>query len=762
MALVGTRVLRTEDHRLLLGKGSYVDNLRVPELAGSLHAVFVRSPMAHASIGAVDIEAAGRAPGVLAVVTAAQLDLPAFPLRGLSQAAPVMAQPVLAGATVRYAGEPVAVVVAEDRYLAADAAELVVVDYEPLPAVVSAPVALAGQTLVYPEAGTNIVHEVGDLGDDSVFAGCEVVVGGQLRNQRVAAVPLETRAAACAPAPDGGLVLWLSTQTPHLARDVLSRLLNLVPGQLRVLAPDVGGGFGAKLGVDREAALVCWLARHLGRPVRWTETRSEGMLAMGHGRGQEQTVTIGGRRDGTILAYRLDTVADAGAYPAAGGWMVSPTVTMASGAYAIPQVSARGRSVVTTTAPTRAYRGAGRPEATAAIERAVDLFAAEIGMDPAEVRRRNLVPRDAFPYTTPTGAEYDSGDYRAALDAVLDAADYPTLRADQARRRADGGPLQYGIGLSSYVEITGLGADEYARLEVGGDGSVVAHVGTSPQGQGHETTLAMLVADRLGVPVDRVDVRHGDTDALSAGGGTFGSRSLQLAGSALHEASDRLCDESVALAAAALGVAERDVALDRTTGTWRARDRALAGLTWAQLAGGSGAGGRLVVEVKYSLPHPTFAFGAHLAVVEVDVETGAVRLLRYLTVDDAGRVVNPLLAEGQRYGGIAQGIGQALYEEMVYDEDGNPVTATLADYTIPSAADLPRLELLWMQTPTPHNPLGAKGVGEAGTVGAVPAVQNAVVDAVSYLGVRHIDIPLTPQRVWEAVRRAPGRLPGNR
>ncbi len=752
MALLGTRVTRVEDLRLLVGKGTFVDNLREPELAGCLYAAFVRSPVAHAGIAAVDADAARAAPGVVAVFAGAEVDLPAVPPVGLSHASPAMAEPVLATDTVRYAGEPVAVVVAEDPYLAADAVGLVVVDYHLRTAVVSATAALVGDVLVFPQAGSNLAHQAGQFSDDGMFDECEVRLTCDIRNQRVAAVPLETRAAACRPAADGGLVLWLSTQTPHLVRDELSERLALLPGQLRVLAPDVGGGFGAKGGADREVAAICWLTRHLGRAVRWSESRSESMLAMGHGRGQQLTVTIGGRRDGTILAYRLDVLADAGAYPGYGGWLISPTVLMAAGAYAIPHVQARGRSVVTNTAPVRPYRGAGRPEATAAIERAVDLFAAEIGMDAAEVRRRNLVPRDAFPYATPTGAEYDTGDYVGALDAVLTAADYPALRAEQARRRGTGG-WQYGVGLSSYVEVTGLGGDEYARLEIGADGSVVAHVGTAPQGQGHDTTFAMLLADRLGVSLERISVRHGDTAALPAGGGTFGSRSLQLAGSALHEAAERLNDEAHALAATALQLAEHRVGLDRTTGTWRSDDAALAGLTWADVAGRTAAR-KLTVDVKYALPHRTFTFGTHLAVVEVDIETGAVSLVRYLAVDDAGTIVNPLLAEGQRHGGIAQGIGQALYEEMAYDDDGNPLTVTLADYTIPGAADLPGIDLLWQHTPTPHNPLGAKGIGEAGTIGALPAVHNAVVDAVSYLGVRHIDLPLTPHRVWRAIASA--------
>jgi carbon-monoxide dehydrogenase large subunit len=755
MAIIGTRVTRVEDTRLLLGRARYVDNLDEPALDGAAHVVFVRSPIAHARITSVDATAARAADGVVAVFTPADVDLAPAEAPSMSHGSPDMVQPVLAADRVRYVGEAVAVVVAEDRYRAADAAALVEVEYQPLPPVLSLRESLDGAPL-FETADSNILHVAGEVDPDGdLFEGCEVVVSRELVNQRLAPVPMETRAAACAPTDDG-LVLWLSTQAPHGVRDRLTKHLELVPGQLRVIAPDVGGGFGAKIAADVEIAMVCWLARRLGRAVRWMETRSESMVAMSHGRGQLQTVTIGGRRDGTILAYRLDAIADAGGYPRDGAWMPTPTYWMACGAYAIPRVEARIRSVLTNTTPTGAYRGAGRPEAAAAIERAVDLFAAEIGLDPADVRRRNLLRPEAFPHRTPTGVEYDTGDYPAALEAVLEAADYPALRAEQARRRATGSPLQYGIGLSSYVEITGLGGDEYGRLVVSADGSVTAYVGTAAHGQGHETAFGMLVAERLGVPMETVTVRHGDTDALERGGGTFGSRSLQLAGSALHEATDRLYDEALPLAAAALGVADPEVELDRDTGRWRVRDEPSRDIGWPELAA-TQPGDAFVVDVKYALPKPTFAYGAHLALVEVDTETGKARLVRFVAVDDAGRIINPLLVEGQRHGGIVQGIGQALYEEMAYDADGNPLTATLADYTVPAAADVPGFELLTRQTPTPHNPLGAKGIGEAGTIGSVPAVQNAVVDAVSHLGVRHIDMPLTPERVWRAIAGADTR-----
>jgi carbon-monoxide dehydrogenase large subunit len=748
MTVVGTRVTRIEDHRFLTGAGRYVDNLREPELTGAAYATFVRSPMASARVPRVDTTQARAAAGVLGVYTAEDIDIaPVVPRLGPGAA--LMAQPCLAKDVVRFAGEPVAIVVAEDRASAADAADLVDVDYEPLPALVSVEAAIADEVLLFPDSGSNLAFVAGGLSDDDPFSGCEVVVTRELTNQRLAPVPMETRAAACVPDGAGGLLLWASTQVPHLLRDALTARLGLVPGQLRVVAPDVGGGFGGKIQPDVEVTVLCWAVRRLGRPVRWTETRSECMLAMNHGRAHRQRVMIGGRRDGTLLAYRLDALADTGAYPH-GAVLAGSTVSMACGAYAIPQVDARVRCVVTNTTPINAYRGAGRPEATAAIERAVDLFAAEIGMDPADVRRRNLLRPEAFPHTTPTGMEYDTGDYPAALEQVLAAADYPALRAEQARRRATGDRLQYGIGLASYVEITGMAAEEHGRITMNADGSVTVYVGSSAQGQGHQTTFAMIIADQLGVPLDRIDVRHTDTGTLRQGVGTFASRSLQLGGSALHEASERLHDEALPFAAKALGADERDVVLDRDSGRWRVGDDPSKQVSWADLVSQTSP---FVVEAKYTAK-VSFAYGTHLALVTVDAETGQVKLIRLVAADDAGRIINPLLAEGQRQGGIAQGVGQALYEEMAYDDAGNPVTVTLADYTIPSAADLPSFELLTRQTPTPNNALGAKGVGEAGTIGSAPAIQNAVIDAVSHLDVRHIDMPLTPERVWRAIQEA--------
>jgi carbon-monoxide dehydrogenase large subunit len=481
------------------------------------------------------------------------------------------------------------------------------------------------------------------------------------------------------------------------------------------------------------------------------------MLGMVHGRDQRQTYKIGGTRDGRVLAYHLDIVQDCGGYPRFGAFLPGLTALMASGVYDIPHVGADYRSVVSNTTPVAAYRGAGRPEATAAIERAIDDFAAEIGMDPADVRRRNVVDPGKFPFTTKTGAIYDTGEYAAALDKVLGAAGYAELRAEQARRRDRGGTLQLGLGLSCYVEITaGDGGSETAKVVVDGTGAATVYTGSSAHGQGHHTAWAMLVQDELGIPMDRVTVIHGDTDAIPVAVGTFGSRSLQLGGSAVHQAAGEVRDKARKVAAGMIEASEADLELDTERGAWQVRGDPASGLTWAQVAQQAGPDG-LTADVEFKAGQPTFPFGAHLAVVEVDVETGKVRLLRHVTVDDAGIIVNPVLAEGQRHGGIAQGAAQALLEEVRYDAEGNPLTSTLADYAAVTADVLPSFELITMETPTTVNPLGVKGIGEAGTIGSIPAVQNAVIDAVSHLGVRHIDMPATPERVWTAISEARAR-----
>jgi aerobic carbon-monoxide dehydrogenase large subunit len=765
MSILGTRVMRTEDPRLLTVGGTYVDDLRVPELARAARATFVRTPVAHALIKGIDASAALAAPGVVAVLTAADMtDLPPPPpppaegeLPPEGAPLPLMGpwmEPLLAIDRVRFVGEPVALVITDDSYQGEDAAELVSVDYEPLPAVIGFESAISGESLLFPVTGTNVALTSGPPADTAMFDGCDAIVEHTIVNQRLAPVPMEGRAAAVA-WENGKLTVWVSTQNAQISRFILAGALGLDPAAIRVVAPDVGGGFGAKIGTDRDALVVAWAAKHIDRALRWVETRSENMLAMTHGRAQRHTVKIGGTRDGRVLAYRLDIVQDTGAYPRMSGFLPFLTGLMASGPYAIPNAQAANRVVVTNTTPIAAYRGAGRPEATAAIERAMDLFAAEIGKDPAEVRRINLVPADKFPFQSPCGPVYDSGEYVAALDKVLDGAGYAGLRAEQARRRANGDVKQLGIGVASYVEITAADANggETAKVMVHDDGKAIVYTGSSAHGQGHHTAFAMLVQNELGIPIDDITVIHGDTDLIPAGVGTYASRSLQLGGTAVYKASIEVRDKAREVAADLLEASPADLELDVDRGVWQVVGDPETSRTWAEVAAHAGSDG-LAADVNFTEGQPTFPFGSHLAVVEVDMETGKVRHLRHVTVDDAGTILNPLLFEGQRHGGIAQGAAQALLEEMVYDSDGNPVTGTLVDYAIITAAELPSFELLTTQTPTTVNPLGAKGVGEAGTIGSTPAVQNAVVDAVSHLGIRHIDMPATPERVWSAIMQA--------
>jgi carbon-monoxide dehydrogenase large subunit len=764
MSILGTRVVRIEDPRLLTAGGTYVDDLRVPQLMGAARVTFVRSHHGHALITGVDASAALAAPGVIAVLTYQDINdippPPPLPEGGPppgSEAAPlpmggVWQEPLLAVDRVRFVGEPVAMVLTDDSYQGEDAAELVSVDYEPLPVIVDPADALAGQTLLFPDAGSNVAvaHPAGD----TAFDGCDVVVEHDIVNQRVAPVPMEGRAAA-AMWVDGKLTVWVSTQNAQISRFIMAGAFGLDPDAIRVVAPDVGGGFGAKVGIDRDAILVAWAARHTGRALRWVETRSENLVGMTHGRDQQHSIKIGGTRDGRVLAYRLDVVQDTGAYPRMSGFLPTLTNLMAVGPYDIAHVEVGYRVVVTNKTPIAAYRGAGRPEATAAIERAMDLFAGEIGMDPAEVRRKNLVPADRFPHQTPCGAHYDSGDYVGALDKVLAGAGYAGLRAEQARRRERGDVVQLGIGVASYVEITAADADngETARVVVNGDGTATVYTGSSPHGQGHDTAWSMLVQSDLGIPMDKVTVLHGDTDEIPLATGTYASRSLQLGGVAVHKADLEVKDQARRLAADMMEASEADLELDTDRGLWHVRGDPESGKSWAEVASHAGPDG-LMAAVHFTEAQPTFPFGSHVAVAEVDTETGKVTLVRHVTVDDAGIVVNPVLTEGQRHGGIAQGAAQALLEEMVYDADGNPLTGTLADYATITATELPSFELLVSETPTPINPLGVKGIGEAGTIGATPAVQNAVIDAVSHLGVRHIDMPTTPGRVWAAIKEA--------
>src|SRR4051812_9954820 len=753
MSIMGTRVVRTEDPLSLPGGAPSPDALVDARLPGAAPGPFARSRAAHARILSVDAEAARQAPGVVAVYTADDVDLDPIPA-GLPMVPQAMTRPWLAKDTVRFVGDIVAVVLTEERYQGEDAAELVEVDIDPLPAVVALADAAKDEVLLFPEAGTNVMASFGGPAPDDFFDGCEVVVRRPIVNQRVAPVPLETRAAAAAWGEDGRVTIWCTNQGAQQAKGEIAGWLGLDPQLVHLVTPDVGGGFGAKIGADPEYAFVAWLARKVGRPTRWAENRSENMLGMLHGRGQDQVVTIGGSRDGTVQAYSLVVDQDAGAYPRIGVVLPTLTMLMTPAVYGFPKVHAQARVLATNTTSIGAYRGAGRPEATAAAERAIDLFATEIGMDPAEVRRRNLLPEFSTPHTTPMGAVYDSGAYVAALDRALEVAGYDALRAEQAARRERGDARQLGIGMSVYVEITGadtgLGAAESAELEVHPDGTATVLTGTSPHGQGHATAWAMLASDQLGIPVEKITVLHGDTDRIPRGGGTMGSRSLQQGGAAVHQAATELIELARQRAAEQLEADPGDLEVDLTSAGLSVRGTPGSGITFAQLAEKE----PLVVQTRFEAAAPTFPFGAHVAVVEVDTESGKAELQRLVAVDDAGIIVNPLLAEGQRHGGFAQGVAQALLEEVLYDADGNPQTSTLADYPFVSATELPSFELVEMATPTPVNPLGAKGIGEAGTIGSTPAVHNAVIDAVAHLGVRHIDMPCTPMRVWRAIQHA--------
>lgn len=762
MGLIGERVLRTEDPDLVTGRGTFIDNLDLP---GAAHVVYVRSPMAHARIARLDVATARSMPGVIGVFS--HQDLVVAGLGPLPIDMPFLPQdirrPALADGVVRFVGELVAAVVAETRAEAVDAAEAVDVDYDPLPVVIDPEEAVRSvDALLFPEHGSNVVvdlpaHRPIDFGD------CEVVVTRRLVNQRLAPSPLEGRVAASRwEEPDESgvsrLTHWQACQGAHPIREQLCAFYGLPPERIRVITPDVGGGFGAKAFFYPEDMLLPFLAKSLGRPVRYTESRSESMNGLGHGRGQIQDVRLGGTRDGRILAYEMTVVQDAGAYPRFGAFLPFMTGRMLTGTYDIPQAAMSAKGVVTNTVPTVAYRGAGRPEAAAAIERMVDLFATEIGMDPADVRRRNLVAADRFPYTTAMGTVYDSGNYPEALELALAAADYDTLRAEQARRRVAGDPVQLGIGLAVYVEITAMsGGEELGSVELFVDDESVVRArvvtGTTPYGQGHRTTWAMLVADRLGLALDRVTVVHGDTDLVSRGSITGGSRSVQIGGTNVWRAAGVVADKARRLAARLLEADDEDVVLS-PNGRFHVAGAPAIDVGWSDVArAAEDEQVTLDGEGDFAQTQGTFPSGAHVAVVEVDTETGAVRLRQMFAVDDAGRIVNQLLAEGQVHGGLVQGIGQALFEEVIYDADGNPLTGNFADYGFPSAAEVPSFVTVHLETPSPLNDLGAKGIGESGTIGATPAVQNAVIDALSHLGVRHIDLPCTAQRVWEALHR---------
>ena len=764
-ALIGARVKRKEDPRLITGAGRYVSDLSLP---GMQHVAFLRSPYAAAQVRSIDTRAAAALPGVLAVVTGEDLR-PAYdlmPADSVGEGAmgdaqgesPALSHYPLSIGRVRYAGEAVAAVIAETPALAQDALDLIVVDWEPLPVAASVTAALApGAPAVFDELPGNLadVWKKKRGKPDEAFAAAHRVVSVSLVNQRLAAVPLEPRGTLAAPDPlTGGLSVWTSTQSAHGVRSELAKLLRLPENAVRVIAPEVGGGFGVKSGMYPEDAVVAALALRYGRPLRWVEQRGESLLATTHGRGQTAEAQAAVLADGAVTALRLRAVQDLGAYPH-GTFLGSLTGLMAVGTYAIPSVDIEIKSVLTNTTPIAAYRGAGRPEAAYIIERLMDMIAGELGLDVVAVRRRNFIAPEAFPYKAPTGLTYDSGAYDGALTKLLEAADYAGLRAEQARRRVDAAAPWLGIGLACYVEMCAFG-HEGTQVRVEPSGTVTVSTGISPHGQGQHTTFAQMVADELGVPFEHVVVVHGDTALTPMGQGTSGSRGLVMGGSALVKAVAQVRAKALRIAAHILEAAVED--MEYSAGRYQVKGAPGRSLSFKQIAERAYSSdlpddldNGLEATSFFRIEDPTCPFGAHLAVVDVDPDTGQVRLLKYFTVDDCGPRVSPLLVEGQVHGGLAQGIGQALLEELAYDASGQAVTGSLMEYALPRAETFPNFVLDQTVTPSPTNPLGVKGIGEAATIGATPTIVNAVVDALRPAGVRHLDMPLRPERVWRAM-----------
>jgi carbon-monoxide dehydrogenase large subunit len=770
--IVGAPVARKEDGKLLQGQAQWVDNMRLP---GMVFLGVVRSPYPHARITRVNVEPALAHAGVVAAWSGADLDeewqgsLPCAWIPTEDTNAPGH-KPVSID-KARYAGDAVAVVAAVSREAAEDAVELVEVSYEPLPAVADVEAALAdGAPLVHDQFGTNRCYtwtlENGDV--DRLFAEAAVTVKERYRQNRLVPNAIEPRAVFVSPIPaTGEFTLWSSTQVPHIARVTLSGVCGIPEAKLRVIAPDVGGGFGSKLNVYAEEALALAVARRLGRPVKWTEGRSEGYLATIHGRDQVQQIELAATADGKITAVRTRLLASMGAYlqlvtpgiPLLGAWLYA-------GCYGVEAYSFECTGVFTHTTPTDAYRGAGRPEATYAIERAVDALARRLDLDPVDLRRRNFIRE--FPAPIAAGLTIDSGDYDACLDLALEKSGYADIRTEQAQRRAAGDPKRLGIGLSTYVEMCGLAPSAILgaiRYSAGGwdaatvrclpTGTVQVLTGTSPHGQGHETSWSQIAADRLGYAVDEIEVLHGDTAVVPLGMDTYGSRSLAVGGVALYYAAERIVEKAKKIAAHMLEVDEAQIehvqgVLHGPDSSLTLKEIAFAAWTAHNLPEGLEPG--LEATFVYDPPNFSWPAGAHVAIVEVDTETGAVELRRYVAVDDVGTVVNPTIVEGQIHGGLAQGVAQALYEEAVYDEDANLMTSNMVTYLVPSAAELPRWELHRTETPSPTNPLGVKGVGETGAIASPAAVMNAVVDALAVDGVVDIAMPATPERVWRALQ----------
>ena len=770
---IGAPIKRTEDPRLITGTGTYTDDIQLP---GMLYVGFARSIHANANIRSVGTEAAKATSGVVAVYTGKDVShrIGSVPCAADMPGLKVPFHPVLAVDAVRYVGEPVAAIVATDRYVASDAAALVEIDYESLPAVVDPEKALESDSAkVHPEFENNSAYtfeQVGGSDIDEAFSKADKIVSQKIVNQRLAPISMECRAVAAQYNPgEESITLWSSTQIPHLMRTQVALMVKVPENKVRVITPEVGGGFGCKLNVYREEALLAFLARELGTPVKWAETRRENIAGTIQGRAQVNYVDVAVKNDGTLLGLRVRLIADMGAYhqlltPAI------PTLTglMLSGPYRIPAIRMDLEGVFTNKIATDAYRGAGRPEATYLLERMMDRVAQDLKMDPVDVRKKNLAEPEEFPFSTATGLEYDSGNYKKAFDLALKKAGYEELRKEQAEKRKQGRYL--GIGLSTYVEICALGPSsampaggwESATVRIAPTGKVTILTGVSPHGQGQETSFAQIAHDRLGVSMDDVVVTHGDTGMVQYGIGTFGSRATAVGGTAIYLCIEEIRKKAKKFAASLLEVKPSEIVVKGANYSVKGKPEvattlqeiALATYTAKVLPKGETPG---LESTKFFEPSNfTFPFGAHVAVVEVDAETGEIHWLRYIAVDDCGKVINPMLVDGQVHGGIAQAMGQALWEEVVYDENGQLLTGSLMDYALPKANYLPRFDTDRTVTPTKVNPLGVKGVGEAGTIGATPAVVNAVVDALAPYGVQHIDMPVKPEKTWRIIREGRG------
>ncbi|GAA5071375.1 carbon-monoxide dehydrogenase large subunit [Thermocatellispora tengchongensis] len=775
MTEVGRARRRKEDARLVTGRTRWTDNIQMP---GMLYVAFLRSPMAHARITRVDTSAARGRPGVVAVYSgrdfaAEQGSLPcAWPV---SEDVVIPDHPPMAVSEVRYVGEAVACVVATDRYKAADALDAIEVDYEPLPAVLDMREALTEDSPKVHESGNKAFTWTFSGGDiDAAFTGAPVVVEREYVQQRLIPTAMEPRAVVAS--TDGEtFTIYSATQIPHVLRVMLAVTTGIPEHKLRVIAPDVGGGFGSKLQVTAEEVLTLLITRRLGKPVKWTESRSEGNLTVHHGRDQIQRISVAAERDGRLRGIKVDLLADMGAYL----MLVTPGVPllgafMYNGIYKMDAYHFACTGVFTTKMPTDAYRGAGRPEATYALERVMDELAAELGMDPMEIRRRNWIRHEEFPYTTIAGLTYDSGNYEAATDRAMTLFGYDKLRAEQADRRERRDPVQLGIGISTYTEMCGLapsrvlgslaygaGGWEHANVRMLPTGKVEVVTGSSPHGQGHVTAWSQIAADALGVPFEDVSVIHGDTAIATKGMDTYGSRSLVVGGMAVLQACEKVKEKARQVAAHMLEASADDVEFDqgsfRVRGTGAAKTiQEIAFAVFAAHDLPDGFEPRLDADATFDPENFSFPHGTHLCAIEVDTETGQSRIRSYVAVDDVGKVVNPLIVEGQVHGGLAQGIAQALYEEAVYDSEGNLLTTTMADYLIPSAADLPDFVTDRTETPATSNPLGVKGVGEAGTIASTPAVVNAIVDALRPHGVHDVRMPCTPERIWRTLQSVNG------